>query len=246
MKKLNTIPSPIQATTCFCKIIPWNSSCSTFQKSLGLDYRTGSWASLVGLYLRNTNLGIVFSVLFFLLNTVWERKLEVKVTYFITVCLLLSWCLLVRSWCLLIRFSLIPGLTARSFSSVIRYLSTCAAACRPSEIAHTTSDWPRRQSPAAKTPSTLVEKRPYSALKFDRLSRSTPNFSATIWKTKCGIPVSNSLLTNNVIQPHLISQFFLINIRQYMICLSSDIPPGKKVNLVAGFILKRNYEGTTK
>ncbi|KAI5561854.1 hypothetical protein POPTR_015G017601v4 [Populus trichocarpa] len=64
-------------------------------------------------------------------------------------------------------------------SSFMRYLSTWEAACRPSDIAHTTRDWPRLQSPAAKIPSTLVEKRPYSALKFDLLSCSKPNFSAT-------------------------------------------------------------------
>src|SRR5690349_8291830 len=37
----------------------------------------------------------------------------------------------------------------------IRYSSTARAACRPSRIAHTTSDWPRRTSPAAKTFGTL-------------------------------------------------------------------------------------------
>jgi hypothetical protein len=38
----------------------------------------------------------------------------------------------------------------------IRNLSTPTAASRPSQIAHTISDWPRRVSPAAKTPGTLV------------------------------------------------------------------------------------------
>jgi len=38
----------------------------------------------------------------------------------------------------------------------IRYSSTARAHCRPSRIAHTTRDWPRRMSPAAKTLSTLV------------------------------------------------------------------------------------------
>lgn len=33
-----------------------------------------------------------------------------------------------------------------------KYSSTAAAACRPSAIAHTTSDCPRRASPAANTP----------------------------------------------------------------------------------------------
>jgi hypothetical protein len=33
----------------------------------------------------------------------------------------------------------------------IRNLSTACAACRPSRIAHTTSDWPRLISPAANT-----------------------------------------------------------------------------------------------
>jgi hypothetical protein len=38
----------------------------------------------------------------------------------------------------------------------IRYSSTARAHWRPSRIAHTTSDWPRRMSPAANTLSTLV------------------------------------------------------------------------------------------
>ena len=38
----------------------------------------------------------------------------------------------------------------------IRYWSTAAAALRPSAMAQTTSDWPRRMSPAAKTPRTEV------------------------------------------------------------------------------------------
>lgn len=44
----------------------------------------------------------------------------------------------------------------RSRVSPIRYLSMPRAALRPSEIAHTTNDWPRRMSPAAKTPGTEV------------------------------------------------------------------------------------------
>ena len=38
----------------------------------------------------------------------------------------------------------------------MRNSSTARAHCRPSRIAHTTSDWPRRMSPAAKTFGTLV------------------------------------------------------------------------------------------
>ena len=38
-----------------------------------------------------------------------------------------------------------------SVVSPIRYLSTACAAWRPSRIAHTTSDWPRRMSPAENT-----------------------------------------------------------------------------------------------
>lgn len=38
----------------------------------------------------------------------------------------------------------------------IRYASTDRAHWRPSRIAHTTSDWPRRMSPAANTLSTDV------------------------------------------------------------------------------------------
>jgi len=46
------------------------------------------------------------------------------------------------------------GLEGRNVSP-IRYASTARAASRPSHIAHTTSDCPRRVSPAAKTPGTL-------------------------------------------------------------------------------------------
>ena len=38
----------------------------------------------------------------------------------------------------------------------IKNSSMARAACRPSRIAHTTSDWPRRTSPAANSLSTLV------------------------------------------------------------------------------------------
>lgn len=38
----------------------------------------------------------------------------------------------------------------------VRYASTERAHCRPSRIAQTTSDWPRRMSPAANTLSTDV------------------------------------------------------------------------------------------
>ena len=53
----------------------------------------------------------------------------------------------------------------------MRNRSTARAAPRPSLIAQTTSDWPRRQSPAAKTPSTLVAKLPPSAAKVSQLPR---------------------------------------------------------------------------
>ena len=50
----------------------------------------------------------------------------------------------------------LPGVTGqwRLPPAPARYSSTPAAARRPSRIAQTTSDWPRRQSPAAKTPGT--------------------------------------------------------------------------------------------
>ena len=38
----------------------------------------------------------------------------------------------------------------------ISHSSTARAHCRPSRIAQTTKDWPRRISPAVKTPSSLV------------------------------------------------------------------------------------------
>ena len=69
---------------------------------------------------------------------------------------------------------------AAFWSFVVKYLSTAAAACRPSVMAQTTSDCPRLQSPAAKTPSTLVAKSPNWALKFDLLSFSRPSLSAIV------------------------------------------------------------------
>ena len=46
---------------------------------------------------------------------------------------------------------------AGRYSSICRrYRSTMRAHCRPSLIAHTISDWPRRASPAANTPSAEV------------------------------------------------------------------------------------------
>src|SRR3990172_9481665 len=54
--------------------------------------------------------------------------------------------------------------------SPIRYRSHSRAAPRPSWIAHTTRLWPRRISPAAKTPSTLVANLPYSAFTLERSS----------------------------------------------------------------------------
>ena len=55
--------------------------------------------------------------------------------------------------------------------------STARAHWRPSLIAQTISDWPRRASPAAKTPSTEVA---YAgAAAFERGSRSTPSCSST-------------------------------------------------------------------
>ena len=52
----------------------------------------------------------------------------------------------------------VPGGAPQFGSSLqpIRYWSTARAACRPSRMAQTISDWPRRMSPAAKTLSTLV------------------------------------------------------------------------------------------
>src|SRR5262249_23721936 len=47
------------------------------------------------------------------------------------------------------------GLAGRNVSPM-RYASTPRAASRPSRIAHTTSDCPRRASPHANTPGTVV------------------------------------------------------------------------------------------
>ena len=48
------------------------------------------------------------------------------------------------------------GLYRGSVDAPIRNSSTARAHWRPSRMAHTTSDWPRRMSPAAKTLLTLV------------------------------------------------------------------------------------------
>lgn len=60
-----------------------------------------------------------------------------------------------------------PPCTACPFENfgalLFRYLLTPSAAPLPSAIAHTTRDWPRRQSPAAKTPAIDVANCPYSA-----------------------------------------------------------------------------------
>eukprot|EP00982_Pelagococcus_subviridis_P002395 18522-Pelagococcus_subviridis.AAC.10 len=70
------------------------------------------------------------------------------------------------------------SLSANVADSPMRNRSTFAAAPRPSEMAQTTSDCPRRQSPAAKTPGTDVSNSPNSALKLERSSTSNPSFSA--------------------------------------------------------------------
>ena len=57
----------------------------------------------------------------------------------------------------------------------IRWASTARAASRPSEMAQTTSDWPRRQSPAANTPGSRVAKARGSAATFPRSSSATPS-----------------------------------------------------------------------
>ena len=48
------------------------------------------------------------------------------------------------------------ALSRGSSEDPMRNSSTARAHCRPSRIAQTTSDWPRRMSPAAKTFGTLV------------------------------------------------------------------------------------------
>src|SRR5262245_62531159 len=55
--------------------------------------------------------------------------------------------------------------------SPINHRSHSLAAPRPSLIAHTTRLWPRRMSPAAKTPGMLVANLPCSALTLVRGSR---------------------------------------------------------------------------
>ena len=59
--------------------------------------------------------------------------------------------------------------------SPISQRSHSRAAPRPSLIAQTTRLWPRRMSPAAKTPGTLVANLPCSALALVRASFSTPS-----------------------------------------------------------------------
>src|SRR5689334_11681243 len=63
-----------------------------------------------------------------------------------------------------------------SLDSPIRYVSTARAALRPSEIAQTTSDCPRRMSPAANTPGTEdIQSSPTATL--PRGSSLTPSWS---------------------------------------------------------------------
>jgi hypothetical protein len=58
----------------------------------------------------------------------------------------------------------------------MRKRSHSRAAPRPSLMAQTTRDWPRRMSPAAKTPGTLVVNLPCSAFTLERASVSRANF----------------------------------------------------------------------
>ena len=69
-----------------------------------------------------------------------------------------------------------PG--AGSVLEPIRNSSIARAAPRPSLMAQTTSDWPRRQSPAAKTFGTFVANLPCSALKVSQLPRGRLRFDA--------------------------------------------------------------------
>ena len=56
----------------------------------------------------------------------------------------------------LLRLAAVKAAQRGSVVDPIRNLSTACAAWRPSRIAHTTSDWPRRMSPAANTLGTEV------------------------------------------------------------------------------------------
>uniref|UniRef100_A0A8W7PXV8 Uncharacterized protein n=1 Tax=Anopheles coluzzii TaxID=1518534 RepID=A0A8W7PXV8_ANOCL len=71
--------------------------------------------------------------------------------------------------------SMTPPGPGRALGLPIRYVSIWRAACRPSEIAHTTSDWPRRQSPAAKTFGFAVPYMPTVVLMLPRPSSSRSN-----------------------------------------------------------------------
>src|SRR3546814_8005154 len=59
----------------------------------------------------------------------------------------------------------------------IRNLSTACAHCRPSRMAHTTSDCPLRMSPQENTPDTLDLSSTTFAATFPRGSRPTPDCS---------------------------------------------------------------------
>lgn len=65
-----------------------------------------------------------------------------------------------------------PSQTAGTTGTGPCSLSTANPAAQAAQL--TTSDWPRRQSPAAKMPSMDVANWPYSALKLERGSTSMP------------------------------------------------------------------------
>src|SRR5258706_15275998 len=75
-------------------------------------------------------------------------------------------------------FSLADALLGLGFQAIPRkYSSTDVAALRPSAMAHTTRDWPRRASPAANIPGTDVWQSCSLAATFPRASSRTPNSS---------------------------------------------------------------------
>ena len=73
----------------------------------------------------------------------------------------------------------------------LRYASTCAAAERPSAIAHTMSDCPRAMSPAANTPGTDVA-REASAFTLPRSVSSTPSCVSSPRRSGPTKPIASS------------------------------------------------------
>ena len=76
-----------------------------------------------------------------------------------------------------------------------RKTSTSLAACLPSVMPHTTKLWPRRQSPAANTPGTLVAYLSFpvrTCNEFVLIEAGSSEFERQVWKRASGVLDYNS------------------------------------------------------